>query len=164
MKLCQQIAFALFMMSMNMGASAQSQDPDPEAQKVATRFLKLAGSEENAVALVLALRHGVGVHLFADDAPAAESVAIEIDSPPMAYNEVRVALLHVQDVLVRAGYTRPSAEQVRAALLGGDIRTAEGRPLHLRGILPMRHDGLSWVDVARESSPAFLQPVVRTGH
>ena len=29
-------------------------------------------------------------------------VAIEIDSPPMAYNEVRVALLHVQDVLVRA--------------------------------------------------------------
>lgn len=162
MKLCPAIAFALFMMAMNMGVQAQPQDPDPEARKVASRFVKLAGTDENAVALVLALRHGVAVQLFPEDG-RSEAVALEIDTAPMAWNEVRVALLHVQDVLVRAGYTRPAPELVRAALLGGDIVTAEGRPLRFRGILPMRSDGLSWVDVARESSPAFLQPV-RTGH
>jgi hypothetical protein len=167
MKLCLRIALGLSMMVMTASSQAQPHDPEPEARKIATRFVKLTGSEDNALALVLALRHGVPVQLFpaeANHARTLEPLVLEIDAPPMVWNDVRIALLHVQDALVRAGHTRPTLEDVRAALLGGEVIQSDGHRVSLRGVLPMRIDGMSWVDVARESSPAFPQPVLRTGH
>lgn len=168
MKLCRAIAFALFMMATSMTSPAQPRDaePEPEARRIASRFVKLAGSEENALALVLALRHGLPVQLFPDGeghAPA-EAICIEIDAASLPWNEVRITLLHVQDVLVRAGHTRPHLDQVRAALLGGEVTLPDGRPVALRGVLPMRNDGLSWVDVARESAPLPFAPPPAQSH
>lgn len=154
------------MMATPMTAQAQSRDPEPEARRIASRFVKLAGSEENALALVLALRHGLPVQLFpqSEREVSAEPVSLEIDAATIPWNEVRITLLHVQDVLVRAGHTRPDLDQVRAALLGGEVTLPDGRPVTLRGVLPMRNDGLSWVDVARESAPLPFAPPPARSH
>ena len=134
-------------------------DPEPpEARRIASRFTQLAGSDENALALVLALRNGVPVQLMRASANADESealpdvISLEVPTGPMPWKDVRVSLLHAQDILVHAGLTRPDLEDVHAALVGGVVHTADGRVATLRGVLNMRVDGLTWVDIARVSA------------
>jgi hypothetical protein len=136
----------------SMMAMAQVEDTD--AARLAARFLHLAGTEENAMALVLALRSGSTVQLASPTTRASdvqEMIALEVPTPPMTWNDVRITLLNTQDQLVRAGIMKPSLEQLQAALLGGEITTFEGAPMVLRGVLQLRAEGLSWLDIARAS-------------
>ena len=144
-------------MSASIAVHSADFDPEPpEARRIAVRFTQLAGSEENALALVLALRNGVAVQLVrgpeGEGDALPEVVALEVPTAPMSWNDVRVSLLHAQDILVHAGLTRPDLEELHAALLGGVVHTAEGRAVTLRGVLNMRVDGLTWVDIARVSA------------
>ncbi|HET7730801.1 MAG TPA: hypothetical protein VFK48_12280 [Usitatibacter sp.] len=128
-----------------------------DAEKIAARFVQLAGSQENALALVLALRTAspvrlVSAHEEVDRLP--EVVGLEPPTAPMALNDVRISLLHAQDTLVRAGIIRPTPEQVHAALVGGEVTNPEGVSTLVRGVLQMRAEGLSWVDIARQTTPA----------
>lgn len=136
----------------SMMAMAQVEDTD--AARLAARFLHLAGTEENAMALVLALRSGSTVQLAAVAARASdvpEMVALELPTPPMTWNDVRITLLNTQDQLVRAGIMKPTLDQLQAALLGGEITTFDGSPMVMRGVLQLRAEGLSWLDIARAS-------------
>lgn len=159
MKLATHAAFALIM-AATIPHSRADDVRDAEAQRIATRFVQLAGSEDNAVALVLALHHGVPVQLVEEgDAEALpETVALDVPTGPMPWNDVRIALLHAQDVLLHAGHTRPHAAALQAALVGGEILGLDGKPLALRGVLRMRADGLTWVDIARITSPPNTSP------
>jgi hypothetical protein len=154
MKLATHLALAIFMVAT---LPARADDGiDAEARRVASRFVQLAGSEDNALALVLALRHGSPVQLVQPDDDATtlpETVCVETPTAPMAWNDVRIALLHAQDMLLRAGLTRPPPAAVQAALLGGEIVASDGHRVMLRGVLQMRVDGLTWVDIARVTAP-----------
>jgi hypothetical protein len=159
MKLAARLALALIMAATSTGSRADDVF-DAEAHRIAIRFVQLAGSEDNAVALVLALHHGVAVRLVEEDDPdrLPETIALEVPTGPMPWNEVRIALLHAQDVLLHAGVMRPHGAQLQAALVGGEVLGADGKPIALRGILRMRADGVSWVDIARVSSPPNTSP------
>ena len=159
MKLAPRLALALLMAATL--ATGKAEDAlDPEALRIATRFVKLAGSEDNAVALALALHHGKPVQLLAEgDETGALPEAITVETPtgPMSWHDVRIALLHAQDVLLRAGYTRPPPGAVQVALVGGELDGPQGH-LVVRGVLQMRVEGLSWVDIARVTSPSSAAP------
>ena len=160
MKLPVNLAFAIFMMVI-LPSGRADETADAEAGRIAARFVQLAGSEDNALALVLALRNGAPVQLLAPadgDQALAETIAVEVPTGPMAWSDVRIALLHAQDVLLQAQITRPTPDAVEAALLGGEVRLPGGRRTRLRGVLRMRADGLSWVDIARLTSPASANP------
>lgn len=159
MKLAFQLALALCMTAMLSTAAAQDA-LDPEAQRVASRFVQLAGSEDNALALVLALRYGAPVQLVDDATAGALPDAITLETPtgPMPWQDVRIALLHAQDVLLRAGFTRPTPAALHVALAGGELDSPDQGHLVVRGVLQMRVDGLSWVDIARLTSPASPPP------
>ena len=127
---------------------------DTAAARIAAQFAHLAGGDENAMALVLALHNGAPVRLAAigeESRVVPEMVSLELPTAPMAWNEVRVSLLNAQDQLVRAGIVRPSLEQLHAALLGGEVSATDGSAIPLRGVLQMRAEGLSWLDIARAS-------------
>lgn len=145
------VSFAAMMLGISMLAVAQVEDTD--AARLAARFQHLAGTEENAMALVLALRSGSTMRLVAAERASGlpEMLALELPTPPMSWNDVRVTLLNVQDQLVRAGLLRPTLEQLQAALLGGDIVALDGDVMMLRGVLQLRAEGLSWLDIARAS-------------
>ena len=81
MKLAPRLALALLMAATL--ATGKAEDAlDPEALRVATRFLKLAGSEDNAVALALVSgRRPVATaaprpDIAVDDAPLTESTLV----------------------------------------------------------------------------------------
>jgi hypothetical protein len=128
--------------------------------KIASGFMALAGSDENAVALVESLREGVAVQLtypgaHPEDLPKV--VAIETPTPPMDWSDVRMALMLARDALAGVGVLRPSGELLHAVLMGGDAVVPSGRVVAFKGVLQMRADGLNWGRIASER---FQRPAV----
>ena len=106
------------------------------AQRIAAHFTRLAGSEENALALVNALRNGERVTLVTDagDAKVPVTTTFELPTGPMGWDNVLITLALARDSLACAGIGFPTAEELEAALLGGDVKTVRGT-LHLAGAL-----------------------------
>lgn len=117
-------------------APAHAAGSDPELQsalRIAARYASLAGSEDNALALALALRSGTPVRLA--DGGALDFARIEPPARGMAWRTVDEALAAARDALLRLGVARPGAEQLRAALTGGEITDADGKPVAFPGVL-----------------------------
>jgi hypothetical protein len=124
------------------------------ANKVASPFVTMAGSQENAVALATALRTGTPAHLvFASSSPAGSTTqtAIELAIPtkPMGWGNVSHALALAQLSLRQAGIENPTAPQLQAAFDGGSIKTADGKTVTLVGVLQQRAEGMGWGQIAK---------------
>ena len=134
--------------------AAADQDVDPAAVRLASSFVKLAGSEDNILALVCALHEGVPVHLVSAVDPGTdfmpEIVVIEPPTGRMSWNDVKLSLMLARDALQAHNIVRPSLVQLHAVLLGGDIFTPAGTPVTLPGVLQMRADGIHWGRIAAE--------------
>lgn len=128
--------------------AAHAGDGDPQAAKLAGQYAHLAGSQENALALVRALHEGVPVTLTAPDSSDPEVTTIEPPTGRMDWTDIRFALVIVQDKLFRSGIRRPTGEQLQAALTGGDVTRADGRVVAMGGILQMRAHGMGWKQIA----------------
>lgn len=149
------------------------------AQKIASNFTSLAGSEENAVALVNALRtgdtvkltypaptSGTGTATGTGTGTAAGTPTVTTIDPPtakMGWGNVKISLALAQDALARAGITNPTGEQLQAALNGGSVtvKNPDGTTTttKLTGILQMRADGMGWGEIAKASGTK-VGPVV----
>ena len=128
--------------------------------KIAAGFIALAGSHENAVAVVEALRDGAATQLYyplAGTDPEPKVIGIVPPTGPMEWHDVRMALMLTRDALVAYGILRPSGEQLQAALLGGEVPVPGIRLVAFRGVLRRRADGLNWGQVASER---FRRPAV----
>lgn len=134
-------------------ASARD-DHDPEALKIALGFVNLAGSEDNILALVCALREGVAVRLMSPIAPAPPATPeVTVIDPPtgrMSWNDVRMALMLARDALQRYDIPHPTGVHLRAVLIGGDLTTPNGKAVTFRGVLQMRAEGINWGRIAAE--------------
>lgn len=136
------------------------------AQKIASSFVNLAGSKENALALVIGLRNGTDVTLKTvapattpppttpptTTPPSTTTTTTTTIDPPtgkMGWGNVKIALALAQDVLLKAGITKPTAAQLQAALDGGTVTRADGTTATLKGVLQMRADGMGWGQIAQ---------------
>jgi hypothetical protein len=151
-----------------VAAQSQSNVDDRASQRhalvvsnIANGFRTLAGSVENARALVEALHQGVPVRLVAPDLEAGEALPcvtlVEPPTGPMSWNDVKMALMLTRDALMAAGITRPNHQQVHAALLGGVVSPRGRRPVNLRGVLTMRAEGMNW---GRIAAARYLRPAI----
>lgn len=118
------------------------------AARIAGQYVNLAGSEENALALVMALREGSPVTLTAPDTDAPDVTTIEPPTGKMGWTDVKFALVIVQDKLYRSGISRPTGEQLQAVLTGGELTRANGTVVSMKGILQMRAYGMGWKQIA----------------
>ena len=133
------------------------------ATKIASNFTDLAGGEDNALALVNALRSGGEVTLVTAVPPPAGSptgtppttaeTTFAVPTKPMGWGNVKHALALAQDQLARAGITDPTAAQLQTALTGGDlvVTNADGTTTTttVKGVLTMRADGMGWGNIAK---------------
>jgi hypothetical protein len=141
-------------------------DQDTVAIKIALGFAQLAGSQDNALALVHALHDGVEVRLITSItlASAAKARITEIAPPTgrMTWHDVKMALMLARDALQRYGILHPACEQLRAALTGGEVTAPDGKLVTLRGVLNMRAEGMNWGRIAAER---FRHPEITSrGH
>jgi hypothetical protein len=133
------------------------------AGKIASGFNNFAGSKENSIALVKALHdgtHATLIHKTPATTPGGTPTTTTTTTydPPtgkMGWGNVKISLALAQDSLTRAGITRPTAEQLQAALSGGKVtvNNADGTTTTttLRGVLRMRADGMGWGEIAKLS-------------
>ena len=125
--------------SLAFAASAMAAPaPQTDASRLAGQYAQWAGGQSNADALIAGLRTGTPVTLVTNGADRSVSIAGFTPNGPMSYGAVSNALNNAQRSLSRLGISHPSAEQIQAALIGGEIATANGSVVPVKGSVAAR--------------------------
>ncbi len=107
--------------------------PVTEAARLTSQYSEWAGGKSNADALIAGLRNGSPIALVTNGADRSVSIAGFTPAVSMSYGNVNAALSNAQHSLARLGITKPTAEQLQAALIGGEIALANGSTTLVRG-------------------------------
>jgi hypothetical protein len=138
------------------------------AARIAAQFGRVAGSDANALALVNGLRTGGEITLTStttakgpDGKPVTTTSTTTITPPtkPMGWGNVRISLALAQSALQQAGITKPTAEQLQTALMGGTLKAPDGTTTQVQGVLAMRASGMGWGRIA-QAQGTKLGPVM----
>lgn len=100
---------------------------------LAAEYAGWAGGKANADALVRGLRHGATITLSTRGPDRTVSLAGFTPPVRLADAEIAAALATARATLGRLGIARPTAEQIQAALIGGEVRLASGAVRVVRG-------------------------------
>ena len=148
-----------------LDTTAENHGQTHVATRIASDFTALAGSRDNALALVRALRSGTQVTLTSTTTGTTGTTGTTSSTsftPPtgrMGWGNVFISLALAQSSLAQLGITKPTAAQLQAALMGGSVTGADGTTTALKGVLTMRADGMGWGQIAH-SLGTKLGPVV----
>jgi hypothetical protein len=113
-------------------AMAASQ-PVTEAGRIASQYSEWAGGKSNADSLVAGMRNGQPITIVTNGADRSVSIAGFTPASSMSYSGVSSALAGAQRSLAKLGIAKPTAEQIQAALIGGEITTASGATTMVKG-------------------------------
>lgn len=115
-------------------------DNAASTERLISEFGGWIGDRHDADQLVTTLRSG---------RPTATEGAASITpaTGPLGYGEVRLALKLAQGALAQQGVQYPDSAQLRAALHGGSLRTAQGEQM-MDGVLPQKTQGVGWAAMA----------------
>ena len=132
--LAASLAASLAFAATAMAATA----PQTDSTRLAGQYAEWAGGQSNADSLVAGLRSGAPITLVTNGADRSVSIAGFTPNSPMSYGAVGHALNSAQRSLSKLGITHPSAEQIQAALIGGEISTANGSVVPVKGSVAAR--------------------------
>jgi len=107
--------------------------PATEATKLSSQYSDWAGGKSNADALIAGLRNGSSITIVTTGPNRNVSIAGFTPQSSMSYGSVGSALSGAQRSLSRMGITRPTAEQIQAALIGGEVTLPNGSTTPVRG-------------------------------
>lgn len=124
-------ALAVIAVAPASAAPARASQPSDLRSQYAT----WAGGPENAQQLVNGLRQGTSVTLVTRQPGQRMSLAGFTPARALSDDEISSALASARRELSRLGIERPSAEQIQAALIGGEVES-RGRLVNLRGPVP----------------------------
>jgi hypothetical protein len=132
-KLAASLAASLAAASSAMAATA----PAGDSSRIISQYSSWAGSRANSEALVNGLRHGTTITLVTTSPDHTVSLAGFTPAGAMGEEEISHALSGAQHTLHRLGVVHPTAEQIQAALIGGDI-TVGSRTQALPALVAVR--------------------------
>jgi hypothetical protein len=107
--------------------------PAPEASRIASHYATWAGGRANAEALVTGLRNGASITLVTTGPERSIAMAGFTPQARLQPAEIEAALGNAQRTLARLGIRQPNADQIQAALIGGEVALADGRTRQLAG-------------------------------
>ncbi|MEP7068241.1 MAG: hypothetical protein ABI789_03325 [Usitatibacter sp.] len=119
-------------------AGAAFAAPPADSTRLATQYSDWAGGRSNADALVAGLRNGSPITLVTSGPGRNVSIAGFTPTSSMSYGGVEAALSNAQRSLSRAGIDKPSAEQIQAGLIGGEITALNGKTTLVKGSVAPR--------------------------
>ena len=132
-KLAASLAASLAAASSAMAATA----PAGDSTRIISQYSSWAGSRANSEALVNGLRHGTTITLVTTSPDHTVSLAGFTPAGALGEDEIGRALSGAQRTLHRLGVVHPTAEQIQAALIGGDI-TVGSRTQALPALVAVR--------------------------
>jgi len=125
--------------SLTATVAFASEVPGGDFARLSSQYASWAGGKSNADSLVGGMRSGSPVTLVTP-AGVGRSASIVGFTPaaPMTYGAIQAALSGARQNLARLGVTNPSAEQIQAALIGGDVELASGNSRMVAGTIVPR--------------------------
>ncbi len=136
--------------STRMDSLATSQGNVKVESRIGSDFNTFAGSTANSSSLVTGLRTGSDVTLSSTDAKGVTTTTTF--TPPtgkMGYGNVYTSLALAKQQLAGVGITDPTAQQIQASLMGGNVTLANGDTRTLTGVLALRSQGMGWGQIAQ---------------
>jgi len=130
--LAASLAASLAFAASAMAATAP-QSSSSDNSRLASQYSEWAGGKSNAESLIAGLRSGSPVTLSTYGSNRSVSIAGFTPAGPMSQGAVSSALANAQRSLSRLGITHPTAEQIQAALIGGEVATSNGKLVAVRG-------------------------------
>lgn len=130
-----------------------------DPQQVIEEARAIAGSRNNAEALVEGLRFGSEIVLLEQD-----SALVRFQPPcgPLGYGNVSIALALSRASLSAQGIAQPTMRELVDALAGREARTDRGMPA-VAGVLSLRAAGLRWGEVAQALGFSLGDAVIVAG-
>jgi hypothetical protein len=147
--------------STTTGATTTPSTSGAASSKLAASFADLAGSTENATALVNGLRTQSPITLTSASTTTTSQGGTTTFTPPtrpMGYGNIRIALSLARAELAAQGITNPTPQQLQGALTG----TTSTSGTQTQGILQMRASGMGWGQIA--NSMGVKLGAVMSGH
>ena len=137
MKRVMTMAAAILVGALAVALHANAAIQSEEA-RIASQYATWLGGRSNAESLVNALRTGNSVTLVTQGPNNGKSVAGFTAQTTMTPAEIGAALASAKSTLAHLGIKQPTAEQIQAALIGGEITPASGKPKLVQGSVALR--------------------------
>ena len=100
---------------------------------LSSQYATWAGGKSNADSLVNGLQSGKSVMLTTQGPNNTRSLAGFTPPAAMSSEEVGAALAKARSTLASMGIKQPSADQIQAALIGGEVELGNGRARTVQG-------------------------------
>jgi hypothetical protein len=100
---------------------------------LSSQYANWAGGKSNADSLVNGLQSGKSVMLVTQGSNNTRSLAGFTPPAPMSPEDVSAALAKARSTLASLGIRQPSADQIQAALIGGEVEMGNGRTRMVQG-------------------------------
>ena len=104
-----------------------------DANRIASKYSSWAGGKSNADSIVNGLQNGTTVMLATKGADNTRSLAGFTPPAAMSAEEVDAALSRARSTLASMGIRNPNADQIQAALIGGEVTLSNGRTRSVQG-------------------------------
>jgi hypothetical protein len=137
---------AAVLLGLPLLAPAHERDAGQADDRLVDKFTRFAGSKSNAESLVNGLRNDQEVKLTST---TQGSASFTPKTDKMGFGNVNIALTLAKATLAEQGITRPTPQQIEAALNGGTITNRSGKQVVLTGILTQRASGMGWGKIAQ---------------
>jgi hypothetical protein len=124
--------------SLAASAAIAADAPAGDFSRLSTQYAGWAGSKSNADNLIGGMRSGSSITLVTTGTGRSVSLAGFTPARAMTYGEISAALSGARQNLSRMGVAQPNAEQIQAALIGGDVEIANGSSRQLAGVIVPR--------------------------
>lgn len=151
---------AAFLFALPLLAPAHEREASQADERLVDKFTRFAGSKTNAESLVSGLRNDREVKLTSS---TQGSATFTPKTDKMGFGNVNIALTLAKATLAEQGITRPTPQQIEAALNGGTIINRAGKEVKLTGILTQRASGMGWGKIA-QANGFKLGEVMRHKH
>jgi hypothetical protein len=112
-------------------------------RSLSSRYSNWAGGKSNADSLVNGLQSGKTVMLVTQGPNNTRSLAGFTPPAPMSEEEVDAALSRARSTLNSLGVKQPSADQIQAALIGGEVELGNGRTKVVQGSVTAAPDTIA---------------------
>lgn len=109
-----------------------------DSARLASQYASWAGGRANADSLVNGLRSGSSVTLVTRGRGNAKSIAGFTAQTTLTTDEIAAALAAARRTLAAMGIRQPTAEQMQAALIGGELSLPDGRTRLVQGTVALR--------------------------
>src|ERR1700687_1865461 len=106
--------------------------------RISSSVVDWAGGKANADSLVAGLSHAAPITLSTTAPDKSVSLAGFTPARALGPRALNAALASAQHSLAKLGITHPTAEQIQAALIGGEIEVAGGSTKIVRGVIAAR--------------------------